>query len=314
MANHVVNWDEAFPRACQGGAVCVGKFDGVHLGHAALVAECVARARALHAPAVVVTFDPHPLRVLRPEQPLTLLTTTQDRAELLHRLGADHVLALRTTAELLDLRAADFFERVLLRSLGARAVVEGPDFRFGRGREGDVPLLRRLCGEADVELAVVPKIVIGGAEVSSGRVRSALLRGDAAAAAQLLGRPYLIRGTVGTGRRVGRTIGFPTANLEGVTTLVPADGVYAAFARPADGGRRPAAVNVGGQPTFGEQPRRIEAHLLDFDGDLYGQGLALEFVERLRETRPFGGVGELTEQLRRDVERARQVLTERPPS
>src|SRR5262249_3176995 len=180
--------------------------------------------------AVVVTFDPHPLRLLRPEQPLMLLTTPPDRDDLLHRLGADHVLILNTTHELLGLSAADFFERVLRRSLGARAVVEGPACRSGRGREGDVPLLRRLCAAAGVELAIVPPVMIGGAEVSSGRVRAALSGGDVRAAAALLGRPYLLRGVVGTGRRVGRTIGFPTANLEGTTTLIPGDGVYAGLA------------------------------------------------------------------------------------
>jgi riboflavin kinase/FMN adenylyltransferase len=308
MASHVVNWNEPFPGACRGGAVAVGKFDGVHRGHAALVAEAVARARRLAGPAVILTFDPHPLQLLRPEQPLTLLTTPQDRDDALHRLGADHVLTLRIDHDLLALSAADFFERVLCRSLGARAVVEGPDFRFGRGREGDVALLRRLCPAAGVELAIVPPVEVAGGDVSSGRVRAALTAGDVRAAAELLGRPYLIRGVVGTGRRQGGTIGFPTANLEGVTTVVPADGVYAAFARTQDGGRRQAAVNVGPQPTFGEHARKIEAHLLDFTGDLYGQRLAIEFVERLRETRPFAGVPALVEQLHRDVERAREVL------
>ena len=308
MASHVVNWNEAFPGTCRGGAVAVGKFDGVHKGHAALVAEAAARARRLNGPAVVVTFDPHPLQLLRPEQPLTLLTTSHDRDEILHRLGADHVLTLITTHELLSLSAADFFERVLSRSLGARAIVEGPDFRFGHGREGDVALLRRLCPTAGVELAIVPPVLVAGEETSSGRVRAALTAGDVRAAAELLGRPYLIRGVVGTGRRQGGTIGFPTANLEGVTTVIPADGVYAAFARTEDGRRWQAAVNVGAQPTFGEHARRIEAHLLDFSGVLYGQRLAIEFVERLRETRPFAGVGELVAQLRRDVERTREVL------
>jgi riboflavin kinase / FMN adenylyltransferase len=310
MASHVVTWNEAFPRSCHGGAVAVGKFDGVHLGHGALVGEAAALARRLGGPAVIVTFDPHPLALLRPEQPLSLLTTPQDRADLLHRLGADHVLTLRTTHELLNLPATAFFEQVLRGRLGARGLVEGPNFRFGRGREGDVELLRRLCAESGATLAIVPPVVIGGAETSSGRVRAALLSGDVRAAARLLGRPYLLRGVVGTGRRVGGTIGFPTANLERVSTVIPADGVYAAFVRLPDGAVWPAAVNVGGNPTFGEHARKIEAHLLDFSGDLYGQDLAIEFIERLRETRPFNGVEELTEQLHRDVGRARAVLEE----
>src|SRR5262249_11477917 len=161
-------------------------------------------------------------------------------------------------------RAADFFEGVIRRGLAARAMIEGPDFAFGRGREGDLELLRRLCTEAGVCLSVVPPVEVDGVEVSSSRVRAALLRGDVRAAAAQLGRAYLLRGVVGTGQRRGRTIGFPTANLTGVTTVVPADGVYAAFARPADGLARYAAVNVGGNPTFAEHGRKIEAHLLDF--------------------------------------------------
>jgi riboflavin kinase/FMN adenylyltransferase len=308
MASHVVSWDEQFPRSCYGGAVAVGKFDGVHLGHAALVRQADALARRLGGPAVVVTFDPHPLTLLRPEQATLLLTTPQDRADLLHRAGADHVVTLRTTHELLGLSAGDFFEQVLRRQLGARALVEGPNFRFGRGREGDVELLRRLCAEAGVELAVVPPVTVNGTVASSGLVRAALLRGDVKAAAELLGRHYRICGVVGTGQKRGRTIGFPTANLGQVGTVVPGDGVYAAYAFDEAGKAWPATVNVGGNPTFGEHARKIEAYLLDFSGDLYDKPLSLGFVQRLRETKTFAGKHELVEQLRRDAERAREML------
>jgi riboflavin kinase/FMN adenylyltransferase len=308
MASHVVSWDEAAPRPCHGGAVAVGKFDGVHLGHAALVRQAVALARRLGGPAVVVTFDPHPLTLLRPDQATLLLTTPQDRADLLHRAGADHVVTLRTTHELLGLSAADFYEQVLRRRLGARALVEGPNFRFGRGREGDVELLRRLCAQSGVELSIVKPVTVDGTEASSGLVRAALLRGDVKAAGELLGRPYRIRGMVGTGQKRGRTIGFPTANLEQVTTVIPADGVYAAYAFHEADDAWPATVNVGGNPTFGEHARKIEAYLLEFTGDLYGKSLRLDFVERLRETKTFAGKHELTEQLRRDAERAREIL------
>jgi riboflavin kinase/FMN adenylyltransferase len=310
MASHVVSWDEAFPRSCQGGSAAVGNFDGVHLGHAALVRQTAQIARALPGPAVVVTFDPHPLTLLRPEQSLPLLTTAEDRAELLHGLGADHVVTLRTTPEVLNLRAAEFFERVIRRGLAARAVVEGPNFAFGRGREGNLALLRQLCGAAGIGLTVVPPVQVDGAETSSSRVRAALAAGDVRAAEELLGRPYRLRGVVGTGERRGRTIGYPTANLTEVTTVVPGDGVYAAVVQ-ADGGTWPAMVNVGGNPTFGEHARKIEAYVIGFSGDLYGKALSLDFVERLRPTRTFGGVGELTEQLGRDAARAREVLDER---
>jgi len=308
MASHHVEWQQEFPRECRGGSAAIGKFDGVHLGHAALVEQAVVQARQVGGPAVVVTFDPHPLTLLRPEQSVSLLTTPTDRTGLLHHLGADHVLTLRTTHDLLQLPATDFFKQVLCRRLGVRGLVEGPNFRFGRGREGDIALLRRLCVEVDVELSVVAPVMRDGVEVSSGRIRAALGQGNVSEANRLLGRPYLLRGVVGTGQRRGRTIGFPTANLEQVTTVIPADGVYAARVQSLDGNDYSAAVNVGGNPTFAEQARKIEAHLIDYSGDLYGRSLAVEFVERLRDIHPFGSVQELIDQLGQDVARTREIV------
>ncbi len=306
MATATLTWEEAPPPSCRGGAVAVGNFDGVHRGHQALLAELRTRARAADGPAVVLTFDPHPLKLLRPEQFQPVLTTSADRADLLQRHGADHVVILRTTPGLLQLTAAEFFAEVLRQRLAARAVVEGANFAFGRNREGTVATLAELCRAAGMELAVVPPFLQEGVPVSSSRVRAALLRGAVTEAADLLGRPYRLRGIVGTGKRRGATLGFPTANLEQVETLVPADGVYAVRAHH-EGTAWPAAANVGPNPTFGEQARKVEVHLIGFDGNLYGRPLAVDFVERLRDTRPFGGVEELVAQLRRDVEQARQV-------
>jgi riboflavin kinase/FMN adenylyltransferase len=189
--------------------------------------------------------------------------------------------------------------------LAARALVEGRNFGFGRDREGNVQTLARLCGAAGVALTVVPPAEAAGGEVSSSRVRDALARGDVAAAAQLLGRPYRLHGTVGAGRRRGAGLGFPTANLTDLRTLAPGDGVYAARALVGDEAW-PAAANVGPNPTFGESQRKVEAHLVGFDGDLYGRPLAVDFLRRLRDTRPFAGPAELRAQLARDVEEARR--------
>jgi riboflavin kinase/FMN adenylyltransferase len=304
MATHTVDWRETPPGSCRGGVVTIGNFDGVHRGHASLLAEVRAQAQRLDGPAVALAFDPHPLRVLRPGHDLPLLTTPDDRARLLHENGADQVVVLRATPDLLALTATEFFGLVVRERLAARALVEGTSFGFGHNREGTVATLARLCSPAGVGLTVLPPLRLNGVEVSSSRVRAALERGDVVEAALLLGRPYRLHGTVGTGQRRGQTLGFPTANLEQLRTLAPGDGVYAVRAHVGNN-PWPAAANVGPNPTFGEGARKIEVHLIGFQGDLYGQPLAVDFLRRLRDTRPFAGVAELTEQLRRDVEQAR---------
>jgi riboflavin kinase/FMN adenylyltransferase len=221
-------------------------------------------------------------------------------------LGADHVLILRVTQEMLALRAAEFFAQVLQERLHTRALVEGPNFGFGRGREGNVQTLAQLCIPAGIQLAVVPPVVLEGVEISSSRVRSLLATGSVREAAALLGRPYRLHGTVGVGERRGRKLGFPTANLEQLRTLAPGDGVYA-VRLAAQGELWAGAANIGPNPTFGENARKVEVHLIEFHGDLYGQPLAVDFVERLRDTRPFATIEELVEQLRRDIQEAREI-------
>jgi riboflavin kinase/FMN adenylyltransferase len=307
MATHTIHYHEPLGAECRGGAVTVGNFDGVHRGHQALLAELRRQAAAARGPAVALTFDPHPLRLLRPEQFQPMLTTVADRAELLQRYGADQVVILRTTPELLRLSAREFFEQVIRGRLDARAVVPGFNFGFGHNREGNAQTLAAFCREAALECVPVPPLEVDGRPVSTSRVKDELRRGDVCQAAVLLGRPYRLRGVVGVGKRRGQTLGFPTANLEGAETLLPADGVYAALAQ-TDAGNWPAAVNVGPNPTFGEGARKVEAHLIGFHGELYGRGLALDFAQRLRETRAFAGPAELVRQLRADVAAAARVV------
>jgi riboflavin kinase/FMN adenylyltransferase len=322
------NWKEMPPDACRGGAVAVGNFDGVHRGHAALLGELIRRARAFHVPAVAMTFDPHPLQLLRPEQFQPVLTTVADRAYLIQSQGVDHVLILGTTPELLQLSAEEFFEQVIRSRLAAHALMEGVNFGFGRNREGNIDTLRILCDRSGVELAIVPPFTTAeGTVVSSSRARAALVQGDVRSAAGLLGRPYRIRGRVGEGKKRGRSIGFPTANLERIETLIPGDGVYAVRVSqpfpllPSGGvplgtgpGVRgwPGAANIGPNPTFGESAHKVEVHLIGFQGELTGQTLAVDFVDRLRETRAFAGVEALVEQLKKDVEAARRILGDQP--
>lgn len=308
MTTAVLDRTADAPPGFAGGAVTVGNFDGVHEGHRALVRAAAGWAARVGGPAVAVTFDPPPYQILVPDAPpRPPLTTVEDRADLLRAAGADRVVVYRPDRALLGLEPGAFVRDVLFGQLGARAVVEGYDFRFGRGRTGDTGLLRSLCAAAGVGFEEVPPLAVGGGPVSSSRVRAALLAGDVAGAAGLLGRPYRVTGTVVPGARRGRTIGFPTANLGGVPTVLPGDGVYAVRA-VVNGVEWPGAANVGPNPTFGEDARKVEAHLIGFAGDVYGAALPVAFVAKLRDTRPFPGPAELVAQLARDVAAAKAAL------
>jgi riboflavin kinase / FMN adenylyltransferase len=306
MATATLDWRDQPPSAFQGGVVSVGNFDGVHRGHTAVLAEARSAAKAVGAPVVVVTFDPHPLQLLAPERFQPLLTSVEHRAELLQCAGADGVVILRTTPELLRLDAVTFFRAILRDQMKARAVVEGFNFRFGHNRAGSNEHLKGWCTAAGIAFHEVLPSTWKGRPISSSRVREALQAGDIPTATELLNRPYRVAGRVGTGARRGRTIGFPTANLEDVQTLVPAEGVYAVRAL-LDGKSYGGAANIGPNPTFGEQARKLEVHLIDFDGDLYGRTLAVDFLARLRETRKFDSVDELRAQLQRDIGAARRM-------
>lgn len=311
--SHYIDWDKPIQIPCQGGALTVGNFDGVHRGHQALLAELTRQARTVKGPAVALTFDPHPLCLLRPENCPPLLTTVAQRIDLLHRHGADLVLILRTNHAMLNVSAREFFERVLRDQIRPRVMVPGFNFAFGHNREGTVARLAEFCREAHIGFVQVEPAQVGGETISSSRIRAALGAGDVRLAAVLLGRPYTLDGSVVKGQQRGQKLGFPTANLEGIETVLPANGVYAGRARVGEQDW-PAALNIGANPTFGEDARKIEAHLIGFDGDLYGQKLGVEFIERLRETRPFGSVQELVAQLQKDVAEARRLASGAAPT
>ncbi len=295
---------EDFPADARGGAVAIGNFDGVHLGHRRIVERLLRLAGELGQPATVFTFDPHPVRLLRPAECPPPLTWTERKAQLLDALGVHRVLAYPTDEALLRLTAREFFERIIIRGLGAKAIVEGPNFYFGHNREGDVRLLGDLAAAAGMSLDVVEPVVLDEQIVSSSRVRRLIAAGDVAEAARLLAAPYRIRGIVTHGAGRGGKIGFPTANLAGVDTLLPAAGVYAGRAW-LDGEAAPAAINLGPNPTFGENALKVEVHVLDREAALYGQPLEVEFVARLREVMKFGSAEELVSQLWRDIDAVR---------
>lgn len=320
---------ENLPPQLRGGSVTIGNFDGVHKGHARLVERLVSHARRVGGPAVVFTFDPHPLALLRPEWLPVPMTRVERKAELLAELGVDAVVAYPTDRALLGLAPEQFFDFVLRQKLDAKAVVEGPNFHFGKDRAGTVDVLRTLCDHAGIACEVVEPVTAGvpplggelpvqpaeagtptGTIISSSRVRQLIQAGELAAANALLTQPYRLSGIVGRGAARGGTIGFPTANLEQVQTVLPALGVYAgrAWVRGQESDSlQPyaAAVNVGPNPTFGENAVKIEAHLIDYTGNLYDRPLSLDFLERLRDIRPFPSVDALVAQLRQDVTAAR---------
>jgi riboflavin kinase / FMN adenylyltransferase len=297
------------PRELRGGALSIGNFDGVHRGHAMLVERLLAKAGELNGPAIVFTFDPRPVRLLRPESAPPPLTWTDRKAQLLADLGVTAIIAYPTDEALLALSPAEFFARIVQEKLAARAMVEGPNFFFGRNRAGNIETLGQLCQSATVSLEIVPPVNVAGKIVSSSRVRAAVQAGDVDLARQLLTRPYRVRGMVTHGAGRGAKLGFPTANLEAVDTLLPAQGVYAARAMSV-AGQWPAAVNIGPNPTFGEQSLKIEAHLIGFEGSLYGQPLELEFLSRLRSIRPFESIEALKNQLNHDIAATIQVDAE----
>ena len=294
------------PSECRGAIVSIGNFDGVHLGHLRLV-ECMRwLAKAENLSTVAVTFDPHPVRLLRPEIAPQPLTDTGRKAELLADNGVDELLVLKTSPELLGLSAEDFFHHLVHQGLQTCGLVEGPNFRFGRNRTGSIDTLNRLCPAYGVLLEVVDPMELEGAMVSSSRIRQSLSKGQVELAARLLGRPHRLRGRVGPGAGRGSQLGFPTANIEGCETLVPCDGVYAAQALVAST-CWPAALNIGPNPTFGQNRRKIEAHLIGFAGQLQGQMLQIDLLARIRDTQPFPSPEKLIEQIRRDVEQVKSL-------
>ena len=295
-----------FPGELRGGAVSIGNFDGVHRGHARIVERLVDHARQAQGAAIVFTFDPHPVQLLRPDATPPPLTWTERKAELLDELGVDAMIAYPTDEALLQLTPQEFFDVIVRQHLAARALVEGPNFHFGRDRAGDVQRLAALCRESELALEIVEPILWQGEYVSSSRTRELIQHGQLADAAHLLTRPYRVRGIVTHGARRGRRIGFPTANLDGIDTLLPAAGVYAGQAS-VGGGQWSAAINIGPNPTFGEHALKFETHLLDFEGSLYGQTMEVDILARLRDIHPFESVKQLQAQLHCDIEAARTI-------
>ena len=300
--------------AAHGGVVAIGNFDGVHRGHQAVIAAAVRNARAAGAPAVILTFDPHPRRFFRPDAPPFLLTRFRTKARLLAALGVDALVALRFDRAFAARSAEEFVDTVLMRGLGAREIAVGADFVFGKGRQGNVDFLRRRIAVNGATVSVMAPVIVatGKPVISSTAVRDCLAAGDLRGAARLLGRNFEIEGHVAHGDRRGRLIGFPTANLWLGDYLRPTLGVYAVRARTKHGAWTGVA-NLGLRPTFGGQEPRLEVHLFDFTGDLYGHNMCVELIEFLRPERKFDGIDALRAQIAQDAQLARAKLLDAPP-
>ena len=292
----------------QGSVVCIGAFDGLHLGHRALVRRAVGRAQALGVPAVALSFEPLPREFFARDQPPPRLTLARGKVQGLRELGADGVGLLRFDAKLSAMTAEDFVRRLLVQRLAAREVWIGPEFRFCHKRGGDLPLLQAMGKELGFSAGEIEPVQALGERVSSTRIREALRAGDFLQAENLLGRPYAIGGRVVRGKQLGRTLGFPTANLRFPKT--PAlSGIYATWVHGLGDKPMASVSSFGTRPTVQGVEPLLEAHLFDFDGDLYGRHIEVEFVAKLRDELKFPDLPALTEQMHRDADNARRLLS-----
>ncbi|MCC2979827.1 bifunctional riboflavin kinase/FAD synthetase [Sphingomonas sp. IC4-52] len=299
---------EALSDALRGGIVALGNFDGFHLGHQAVVGRAVERARAEGRPALVATFDPHPMRFFKPDSPWFRLSTLEQRAELMQAAGVDAMLVFAFDAELAALSAEAFVTSRLVQEIGAAGVVTGADFTFGKARSGDVSLLAALGQAHGFSADTVGAVTYEGGTVSSTRIRAALREGRPRDAARLLTRPFTIRGEVRHGDKLGREIGYPTANVDLGNYLRPAYGIYAVRVTLEDGRVFNGAANLGIRPSFDPPKELLEPYLFDFSGDLYGQTIDVALIDYLRPEAKFDTLEALKEQMAADCDRARKLL------
>jgi riboflavin kinase/FMN adenylyltransferase len=288
--------------------VTIGNFDGVHLGHRALIGHCQSLSRADDALALV-TFEPLPRGFFDPGNPPPRLTSPAERVRLVDQAGVDLVWLMRFDDQLASMGPEDFVRRVLVESLGARHVVTGNDFRFGHRREGDLALMSALGRQYGFESHVVATVTQGGRRVSSGAVREALAEGELETAAELLGRPYSISGRVLRGRQLGRKLGYPTANLKIRALPCPLQGIFAVRARVVGEIWRPAVASLGWRPMVGGEEMLLEVHFFDFEADLYGQRLETQFVAKLRDEAHFATIDDMVRQMKDDERQAREILS-----
>ena len=300
--------DQPIPEELRGAIVALGNFDGFHLGHQAVVGRAVQRSAHERRPVIVATFDPHPVRHFRPDTPPFRLTTLDQRERLFAHAGADAMLVFRFGAELASMDAPEFVERVLVEHIGAAGLVTGDDFSFGKGRSGDIHLLRTLGQTYGMGAEAVPQVLVDGERVSSGRAREALQAGDPGTATRLLSRPFAVQGEVIHGDKRGRELGWPTANMELGNYLRPKYGIYAVRVQLDDDSEYAGVASLGVRPTFDPPRELLEAALFDFRGDLYGRRIEVGLHHYLRPEMKFDSVEALKAQMDADAARAREFF------
>jgi riboflavin kinase/FMN adenylyltransferase len=296
------------PENLRGSIVALGNFDGFHLGHQAVVGRAVSRAFHERRPVIVATFDPHPVKFFKPDLPPFRLTSLDQREALFAHAGADAMLVFEFGPGLASMDAEEFVAEVLAQRIGAAGVITGDDFSFGKGRSGDAALLARIGPAYGVAAEAVPQVLLDGERISSGRIREALVDGDIGAATRMLSRDYAIEGVVQRGDARGRELGYPTANLSLGDYQRPKYGIYAVRVRLEDGSEHPGVASLGVRPTFEPPQELLEAHLFDFDGDLYGRKVEVALHAFIREERKFDGIEPLITQMKDDEAQARQLL------
>jgi riboflavin kinase/FMN adenylyltransferase len=297
----------SFPQSPLRPVLTIGNFDGVHRGHQAIFQTLIQRAQTIGGISVVLTFDPHPLKILAPERCPPLITPTAKRLALMQACHLDYVVCLPFTRELADLSPSTFVEDVLLGALGMQEIFVGYDFAFGKGRQGTITLLQKIGHQTGFRVHTIEPISVDGHVVSSSSIRQGIQQGRVDEAALLLGRLYSLSGTVIEGYRKGRELGFPTANVQSSYELIPGRGVYAVLAEWR-GQRYEGVANIGYNPTFGRTRLSIEIHLFDFAAQLYGEMVEVSFVKKIRDERTFPAVDDLVQQIRQDIARARVLL------
>lgn len=303
---------DLMPDALRGGVVALGNFDGFHLGHQAVAGEAIAQARAAGKPAIIATFDPHPVRFFAPHIPYFRLTTLEQRQRLFEEAGADAMLVFDFDAELAGTTAEDFVVKLLVERLGLSGVVTGEDFTFGKGRGGNVTVLRDLGSAHGLTATAMGPVVDEGGVISSSRIRDALKAGDCAIATRLLTRPFAVEGVVQHGDKNGRLLGFPTANIDMGHYLRPRYGIYAVKGRLADGRVLNGAANLGIRPSFDPPKELLEPYFFDFAEDLYGQQIEVEFHAFIRPEKKFDDLDALRAQMEKDCDIASDILSALP--
>jgi riboflavin kinase/FMN adenylyltransferase len=297
------------PDSFKGSIVALGNFDGFHLGHQAVVSRAVARGFHERRPVIVATFDPHPVRVFKPDVPPFRLTTLDQREQLFAHAGADAMLVFEFTRELAATSAEDFVSKLLAGRIGAAGVVTGDDFTFGRGRAGSVETLKSLGAHSGIAAEAVAQVLVDGERVSSGRIRDDLIAGSTGAATRMLSRPYAIAGVVERGDARGRELGYPTANLQLGDYLRPRYGIYAVRVTLDDGSEHSGVANLGVRPTFEPPQELLEAYLFGFEGDLYGRTIEVSLCAYIREEMKFADVDALVARMGDDEAAARRLLS-----